>query len=106
MTSPARLAVDNVRQIRRPISVSGQWVTVSLHINVCSPKCRHNKCFREEDAAALLSEHSIGFVGGSVAMMPFKVLGIWFRGLMAAALLGIGIYLLTRWFNRRESFVS
>jgi pimeloyl-ACP methyl ester carboxylesterase len=30
-------------------------------------------------------------------MMPFSVLGIWFRGLSAVALFGLGIYLLSTW---------
>ncbi len=32
-----------------------------------------------------------------VIMLPFQILGIWFRGLLALAILGGGIYLLTRW---------
>ncbi len=32
-------------------------------------------------------------------MMPFHILGIWFRGLLAIAILAGGIYLLTRWWD-------
>jgi pimeloyl-ACP methyl ester carboxylesterase len=35
-------------------------------------------------------------------MMPFQVFGIWLRGLVAVAVLGVGIYLLTNWRERRE----
>jgi pimeloyl-ACP methyl ester carboxylesterase len=34
-------------------------------------------------------------------MMPFNVLGIWFRGLLAPAMLGLGIYLLSTWREQR-----
>ena len=32
-------------------------------------------------------------------MMPFQILGIWFRGLLSIALLGAGIYLLRQWYE-------
>ncbi|MBV9122722.1 MAG: alpha/beta hydrolase [Planctomycetes bacterium] len=38
--------------------------------------------------------------------MPFNVLGIWFRGLLALALLGGGVYLLTQWYHHREILVT
>ena len=31
--------------------------------------------------------------------LPFNILGIWFRGLLSIAILGGGIYLLTRWYD-------
>lgn len=37
--------------------------------------------------------------------MPFKVLGIWLRGLLTLAMLGGGIYLLTQWYNHRETVI-
>jgi pimeloyl-ACP methyl ester carboxylesterase len=38
--------------------------------------------------------------------MPFQILGIWLRGLFGIVLLGLGIYLLTEWYNRRETVVT
>ncbi len=35
-------------------------------------------------------------------LMPFQVLGIWLRGLLALALLGLGIFLLERWYTHRH----
>ena len=32
--------------------------------------------------------------------MPFSILGIWLRGLLAIALLGLSIYLLREWYER------
>ena len=32
--------------------------------------------------------------------MPFNILGMWFRGLLAIALLGLSIYLLREWYER------
>src|SRR5688572_25140804 len=37
--------------------------------------------------------------------MPFNILGIWFRALLAPVLLGGGIYLLSEWFRNRETVV-
>src|SRR5580704_3286823 len=37
--------------------------------------------------------------------MPFSILGIWMRGLVACALLGAGAYLLVVWYNHRETVV-
>jgi pimeloyl-ACP methyl ester carboxylesterase len=36
-------------------------------------------------------------------MMPFHVLGIWFRGLLALALLGLGAYLVSTWREHRRT---
>jgi pimeloyl-ACP methyl ester carboxylesterase len=38
--------------------------------------------------------------------MPFNILGIWLRGLLALALLGGGVYLLSQWYNHRETLVT
>src|SRR4051812_45433629 len=38
--------------------------------------------------------------------MPFNVLGMWFRGLLALALLGAAAYLLAEWYQRREVVVT
>jgi hypothetical protein len=32
-------------------------------------------------------------------LMPFQILGIWFRGLLSIAILAGGIYLLQRWYD-------
>ena len=37
--------------------------------------------------------------------MPFQVLGIWMRGLLALALLAVGTTLLACWYNHRETVV-
>ena len=37
--------------------------------------------------------------------MPFSVLGIWVRGLLALALLGAGAYLLFLWYEHRETVI-
>src|SRR5690348_13870779 len=38
--------------------------------------------------------------------MPFHVLGIWLRGLLAVALLAIGVALLAQWYKHREVRVA
>jgi pimeloyl-ACP methyl ester carboxylesterase len=38
--------------------------------------------------------------------MPFQILGIWLRGLLAVVLLGLGIYLLRDWYNHRRLYVE
>jgi pimeloyl-ACP methyl ester carboxylesterase len=38
--------------------------------------------------------------------MPFQVLGIWLRDLLTLSLLGLGIFLLTRWYDHREIIIS
>ena len=32
--------------------------------------------------------------------MPFNIIGMWLRGLLAIALLGLSIYLLREWYER------
>jgi len=39
-------------------------------------------------------------------MMPFQILGIWLRGLLAIALLGVGIYLLKEWYDSPRTVVE
>lgn len=39
-------------------------------------------------------------------MMPFQVLGIWLRGLLSIALLGLGVYLLKEWYERADATVA
>lgn len=38
--------------------------------------------------------------------MPFNILGIWFRGLLAIAIIAGGIYLLSRWYDESHVTVS
>lgn len=38
--------------------------------------------------------------------MPFQILGIWLRGLLALLLLALGIFLLAQWYNLRERVVA
>ena len=37
--------------------------------------------------------------------MPFRVLGIWLRGLLAVLTLGLGVYFLCWWYTHREEIV-
>ena len=37
--------------------------------------------------------------------MPFQILGIWLRGLLAFILLGVGLYLLGEWYTHRKVFI-
>ncbi len=37
--------------------------------------------------------------------LPFQILGIWFRGLLGLALLGLGIYLLKQWYDEPNTVV-
>ena len=37
--------------------------------------------------------------------LPFQILGIWFRGLLGLALLGLGIYCLKQWYDEPNSVV-
>jgi len=39
-------------------------------------------------------------------MMPFQILGIWLRGLLAIALLGAGLYLLKEWYDSPRTVVE
>jgi pimeloyl-ACP methyl ester carboxylesterase len=38
--------------------------------------------------------------------MPFQVLGIWLRGLLALILLGVGLYLLREWYAHRTVYIT
>ena len=48
------------------------------------------------------------YVGQGIApmpFMPFNILGIWFRGLLAVAIIAGGVYLLKRWYDESQVIV-
>jgi hypothetical protein len=39
-------------------------------------------------------------------VMPFQILGVWIRGLLALFCLGLAIYLLYEWYDHRQTHVT